>query len=178
MVGDGNGLITLLRKAFFYCLPTSDMRSNYIKKHENRFHHIGKNVKWQPRIFPADPELIAIGDNVKISANVSFINHDIVSEMLNDCYSEKLFEKMQGCISIGNNVMIGANVIILPNVKIGDYCIIGAGSIVTNDIPDNSIAVGVPCRVVGSFSTFVEKQKKIIFYNDSNKYWELFDKER
>ncbi len=51
-------------------------------------------------------------------------------------------------ITIGNNVWLGANVTVLPGVTIGDNCVIGAGSVVTRDIPANSVAVGVPCRVI------------------------------
>ena len=53
-----------------------------------------------------------------------------------------------GKVSIGNDVFIGRGTIILPNVRIGNNVVIGAGSIVTSDIPDNSIAVGNPCRVI------------------------------
>ena len=51
-------------------------------------------------------------------------------------------------IRIGNDVWLGANVTILPGVTIGDNVIVGAGAVVTKDIPDNSLAVGVPARVV------------------------------
>ena len=51
-------------------------------------------------------------------------------------------------ISIGNNVWLGSNVIVLPGVKIGDGCVIGAGSVVTKDIEANSVAVGIPCNVI------------------------------
>ena len=51
-------------------------------------------------------------------------------------------------ITIGNDCWIGGNAIILPGVKIGNGCTIGAGSVVTKDIPDNSLAVGNPARVI------------------------------
>lgn len=49
---------------------------------------------------------------------------------------------------IGNNVWIGRNVVIMPGVRIGDGSIIGAGAVVTRDVPENSIAVGVPAKVL------------------------------
>ena len=55
-------------------------------------------------------------------------------------------------VIIGNNVWIGESVCILPGVKIGNGCIIGAGSVVTKDIPDNTVAAGNPARVIKSFS--------------------------
>lgn len=127
MRGGGNGLLTILQKLYFYALPTCKMRTSYIELHSYMFRHVGKNLKWQPRQFPADPELISIGDNVKLASNVQFINHDIVSEMLNDKFQTKVFQKNQGCIYIGNNVMIGSGVKILPNVCISDNCVIGGG---------------------------------------------------
>ena len=51
-------------------------------------------------------------------------------------------------IKIGNNVWIGGNVIVLPGVNIGDNVVIGAGSVVNKDIPSNSMAVGIPCKVI------------------------------
>lgn len=51
-------------------------------------------------------------------------------------------------ITVGSNVWIGAQVCVLPGVTIGDNCVIGAGSVVTKDIPSNSVAVGNPCRVI------------------------------
>lgn len=51
-------------------------------------------------------------------------------------------------IIVGNNVWIGGNVTVLPGVVIGDNCVIGAGSVVTKDIPDNSLAVGNPRKVI------------------------------
>ena len=51
-------------------------------------------------------------------------------------------------ITVGNNVWIGGNVVVVPGVTIGDNCVIGAGSVVTKDIPANSLAVGNPCKVI------------------------------
>lgn len=63
-------------------------------------------------------------------------------------------------ITIGNHVYIGNNVIILPGVNIGNNVIIGAGAVVSKDIPDNSVAVGVPARVIKSADDYFEKIKK------------------
>lgn len=51
-------------------------------------------------------------------------------------------------IKVGNNVWIGGNVVVLPGVTIGDNAVIGAGSVVTKDIPPGIVAVGNPCRVI------------------------------
>lgn len=134
----------------------------YINKHKHQFKHIGGGgIFWQPRTFPTDPELISIGDNVKIASGVQFVNHDIIPHMLNKKYNTHDFLPMEGCISVGDNVMIGAGTIILPDVRIGSNVVIGAGSIVCKDIPDNSVAAGVPCKVVGDFDRLVDKYRNV-----------------
>lgn len=67
-----------------------------------------------------------------------------------------------GRVTIGNKVFIGANSIILPNVSIGDNVIIGAGSIVSRDIPDNSVAVGNPAKVVASTEDYIRKNSDLM----------------
>jgi serine acetyltransferase len=62
-----------------------------------------------------------------------------------------------GRVKISDNVYIGARVILMPGVTVGQNCIIGAGSIVTKDIPDNSLAVGSPARVIKTTSEYAEK---------------------
>lgn len=171
-----SGIKSILKKLYFFCLPTQTMRSRFIMKHANEFRHIGGGIFWQSRYYPADPDLIYIGDNVVITANVSFINHDAIRGMLNKKYKTNEFQRTLGCIEIGDNVMIGSGTRILFNVKIGSNVIIGAGSIVTKDIPDNSVAAGVPCRVVGNFEDFVNKRKKIVAYDTPEEYWKQFKK--
>jgi len=62
-------------------------------------------------------------------------------------------------ITIGNDVYIGLRLIILPNVRIGNRCVIGAGSVVTKDIPDNSVFAGVPARFICSVDEYYAKLK-------------------
>ena len=62
-------------------------------------------------------------------------------------------------IQVGSHVFIGVNTIVMPGVKIGSNVVIGAGSVVTKDIPDNSVAIGVPAKVVSSFSDYQDKIK-------------------
>ena len=63
-------------------------------------------------------------------------------------------------IVIGNDVYIGNNVLILPGVSVGNKVIIGAGAVVTHDIPDNSVVVGVPARVIKTADEYLEKIKR------------------
>ena len=173
MKGNGNSWSTLFQKLYFMVLPSSGKRTKYLVKHAHLFKHIGKNFFWQPRSFPSDPEFISIGDNVKIASGVEFINHDIIPHLLNSKYRTNDFAISRGCIEIGDNVMIGANTVILPDVKIGQNVIIGAGSVVVKDIPDNCVAAGVPCHVVGDFNSLVDKykvKKKLTI----DEYWNEF----
>ena len=64
-----------------------------------------------------------------------------------------------GKVTIGNNVFVGRESLILPGVTIGSNVVVGGGSVITRDIPDNSVAVGAPCRVIGTYSDFISKNK-------------------
>ncbi len=87
---------------------------------------------------------IFVGNNVMFGPNVT------VSAGTHPIHPELRSKQAQYNIPIhiGNNVWIGANSVILPGVNIGDNSVIGAGSIVTKDIPSNVVAVGNPCRVL------------------------------
>lgn len=76
--------------------------------------------------------------------------------------------------------MIGAKTMILPDVKIGNNVVIAAGSVVTKDIPDNSIVGGVPAKVIGDFNKLVEKRKqtKLGFQDDPKLLWSAFEEAR
>ncbi|MDJ0728565.1 MAG: sugar O-acetyltransferase [Crocosphaera sp.] len=91
-----------------------------------------------------DCNLVKIGDNVKFGPNVQIYTatHPINTK-------ERISGKeMAYPITIGDNVWIGGSCIILPGVTIGNNTVIGAGSIVTKNIPENVVAVGNPCRVI------------------------------
>lgn len=76
------------------------------------------------------------------------------------------FKEKIGCIEIGNNVFVGSNTTVLYDVKVGSNVIIGAGSVVNKDISDNSVAVGIPARVIGTFDEFVRKRMVANTYPD------------
>ena len=87
---------------------------------------------------------VTIGDNVMLAPNVNIYTagHPLDVEQRN-AGVEYAYP-----VTIGNNVWIGGNVTIVPGVTIGDNSVIGAGSVVTKDIPANVVAMGNPCRVV------------------------------
>lgn len=91
-----------------------------------------------------DEALVTFGDHCFIGPNVSIYTacHPL------DCVERDKGVEWAEPVTIGNSVWIGGNSTILPGVTIGDNCVIGAGSVVTHDIPSNSVAVGNPARVI------------------------------
>lgn len=96
---------------------------------------------------PTHPFLIEIGNNVTCSIRVTVMAHDASTK-------KALGYTKIGRVTIGDNVFVGANATILPGVRIGNNCIIGAASVVTNDIPENSVAVGNPAKVIYSVEDY------------------------
>ncbi len=105
-------------------------------------------------VFDSEPYLCRLGDHVSITSGVRFISHDGGVWVLREEFPDL---DIFGPITVGNNVFIGINTIILPGVTIGDNVVIGAGAVVTRDIPSNSVAAGVPARVLGSLAAYREK---------------------
>ena len=92
---------------------------------------------------------VKIGDNVFLGPGCHLYTAEHPLDVDTRCVKRLEFAKP---ITIGNNVWMGGKVIFLTGVTIGDGCVIGAGSIVTKDIPEYSLAVGNPCRVIRSTS--------------------------
>jgi acetyltransferase-like isoleucine patch superfamily enzyme len=118
--------------------------------------HLGTNVRFYgmpPGMFGTEPWLVTLGDNVHITSGCQFITHDGGTLVLRREIADL---ELTAPISIGSNVYIGMRTLILPGVTIGNRCIIGAGSVVTKDIPDNSVAVGVPARVIKSTDEYLK----------------------
>lgn len=151
-----NELKILMRKIWFYCLPTSTQRVKYIYKH-NVFDECGENLFFQPRKLPADPKFIRLHNNVVIAADVTFVTHDVIYILLRNI-DAKLSTQHVDCIEVMDNVFIGLGAIILPGVKIGSNSIVAAGSVVTKDVPHNSVVGGNPAKVIGSFEDLLKKR--------------------
>ena len=113
---------------------------------------------------PSHCWLIEIGDNVTMAPRVHFLCHDASTKQF-------LGYTKIAPVSIGNDVFIGAGTIILPGVTIGNKVIIGANSTVTHDIPDNTVVVGSPARILCSLDEYLKKErllmKNCICYNEN-----------
>lgn len=160
----------LLHTLRLWTISSGAKRAEYLRN-KKIFAGIGKNCTFMDRKIPLYANLIRLGDNVHLASNVAFITHDITHKMLNQSWWEpvsgKKFMEKIGCIEIGDNVFIGSGTTILYDVKIGSNVIVGAGSVVTKDIPDNSIAVGVPARVISSLDSYVSGRiNEDIYGND------------
>ncbi|MDO5151472.1 MAG: acyltransferase [Oscillospiraceae bacterium] len=101
--------------------------------------------------------MIELGDNVRITNGVRFVTHDGGLWVLKNLGKIDSNVGKFGKIKIGSNTHIGWNAIIMPGVTIGKNCIIGCGAVVTKDIPDNSVAVGVPAKVIESIDDYYSK---------------------
>ena len=105
------------------------------------------------------PALITIGDNVSFNRGFVLLTHDFVSGIFLNLYND--FVPAGKRVIIGNNVRFGAHCTVLAGAKIGDNCFIGANSLVNKEIPSNSVAVGIPAKVICSIEEFYEKRKKL-----------------
>jgi maltose O-acetyltransferase len=115
---------------------------------------IGKNVFIGAEVIidPSFPWLVSIADECTLTSRVIVLAHD--ASMKRHLGYTKI-----GRVTLGQKTFVGAGSIILPGVKIGENVIIGAGSVVAKDIPDNSVAVGNPARVIGSTADFIRHHK-------------------
>ncbi|MGE3908126.1 MAG: acyltransferase [Chloroflexota bacterium] len=118
---------------------------------------IGKNVRVSRRpYFGGEPFLISIGDHVTVSFNVHFINHDGGTWVFRDEPEYKGLQRF-GRIDILDNVFIGANTTILPGVTIGPNVVVGAGSVVTRDLPRDAVYAGTPARFICTLDEYVRR---------------------
>lgn len=97
--------------------------------------------------------LISIGKNVTLAPNVYLLAHDASTK-------KHLGYTKIGKITIGDNVFVGADTLVLPNVKIGDNSIIGARSVVSKDVPENTVYAGNPARFICTLDEYLEKNKE------------------
>ena len=118
--------------------------------------HVGKNFFANYNCTIIDVAKVIIGDNCQMAPNVAVYTagHPVYPDTRNTAWE---YGKE---VRIGDNVWIGGNAVICPGVTIGDCCVIGAGSVVTKDIPPWTIAAGNPCRVIRKIT---EADRRLLF---------------
>ena len=134
------------------CYIEPPFHSNWGGKHV----HFGKGVYANFNLTCVDDTHIYVGDHTMFGPNVTLATagHPILPSLREKAYQYNM------PVKIGRNCWLGAGVVVLPGVTIGDNTVIGAGSIVTKDIPANVVAVGNPCKVLRPIG---EKDEKYYF---------------
>ena len=136
------------------CYIEPPLHSNWGGRHV----HLGNNVYFNFNATLVDDTHIYIGDCTMLGPNVviATAGHPVLPELREKALQYNL------PVHIGKNCWLGAGVIVLPGVTIGDNTVIGAGSVVTKDIPANVVAVGNPCKVLRE----INEHDKKFYYKD------------
>jgi maltose O-acetyltransferase len=125
----------------------------YLDKIVKRGLTVGTHFNIQKDVILDDSHcwLITIGNYVTLAPRVHILCHDASTK-------HALGYTKIGPVTIGDHVFIGANSIIMPSVNIGNNVIVAAGSVVTKDISDNTIVSGVPAKIIGTTSDYINSQ--------------------
>ena len=147
------------------CYIEPPFHANFGGKHV----HFGKNVYANFNLPMVDDGHIYVGDYTMFAPGVivATAGHPILPELRETVYQYNM------PVHIGKNCWIGAGAIILPGVTIGDQVVVGAGSVVTKDLPSNVVAVGNPCRVVRE----VNEHDRIYYFKNRKIDWDTLPQE-
>lgn len=115
---------------------------------------IGRGCRLLVATLGSEPYLVSIGDETLVSGGVQFLTHDAGTWVFR---REHPTAGRFGRITVGSHVFIGAASIILPGVTIGDRSIVGAGAVVTEDVPPDVVVAGVPARIVNSAADYKKR---------------------
>lgn len=151
-------------------------RTKYIKEHDI-LGGIGENCIWGPWLVPLYPKLIKLHDNVRVHKTAKIVTHDVINGFLKNVRPDVDFGPRErlGCVELMDNVYIGMNSVVMPDVKINKNVIVSAGSVVSSDIPENSVASGNPAKVVGKFDMYMAFRRMSKTQNVTFKNQELED---
>lgn len=147
-------MLGVIRRLYHFILERKQHR--YLARLQRHGLRLGNNLEIHTGFFfdPSHCYLISIGNNCVFAPNVRLIAHDASAKHVVG------YAKI-GRIDIGDNCFLGDSVIVLPGVRIGSNSIVGAGSIVTKDIPPDSVAAGNPARVLCSAADYAEKMQRL-----------------
>lgn len=147
------------------CYIEPPFHANFGGKHV----HFGKNIYANFNLTMVDDGHIYVGDYTMFAPSVivATAGHPILPELRETVYQYNM------PVHIGKNCWIGAGAIILPGVTIGDQVVVGAGSVVTKDLPSNVVAVGNPCQVVRE----VSEHDRIYYFKNRKIDWDTLPRE-
>lgn len=147
------------------CYIEPPFHANFGGKHV----HFGKNIYANFNLTMVDDGHIYVGDSTMFAPGVivATAGHPILPELRETVYQYNM------PVHIGKNCWIGAGAIILPGVTIGDQVVVGAGSVVTKDLPSNVVAVGNPCRVVRE----INEHDRIYYFKNRKIDWDTLPRE-
>ncbi len=114
---------------------------------------IGERTRIYTLRFPSEPYLLRIGDHCGIAPDVTFVTHSANTILQDKHKSLTAFGK----IDIKDNCYIGINATILSNVTIGPNSLVGAGSVVTKDVPPDCVVAGNPARIICTLEEYEKK---------------------
>lgn len=150
----------IIAKLYLLAVVGKNYKKADVLRKSGLFAKYGQRGYWHPNWIPSFPELVSIGNNVTVTADVRFYEHDEVSRLWNGDfqYNGKHVMYKKGKIVIEDNVVIGARSIILYNVTIGHNSVVGAGSVVTKDVLPYTIVAGNPARIIGNVDDLLKKR--------------------
>ena len=115
---------------------------------------VGEGCRIYTKAWGSEPFLITIGDRVTITSGVQILTHDGATWLVREGDGVRYQRYRRVCI--GSDVFVGLNAIILPGVTIGDRVVVGAGSVVTKDVPGNTVVVGNPAKPIKTFDDYAD----------------------
>ena len=147
------------------CYIDPPFHANFGGKHV----HFGKNIYANFNLTMVDDGHIYVGDYTMFAPGVivATAGHPILPELRETVYQYNM------PVHIGKNCWIGAGAIILPGVTIGDQVVVGAGSVVTKDLPSNVVAVGNPCRVIRE----INEHDRVYYFKNRKIDWDTLPRE-
>jgi galactoside O-acetyltransferase len=145
---DADGKQKYMKEVFAECGEGCYIELPFHANWGGRHLHLGSGVYANFNLTLVDDGHIYVGDRVKFGPNVTI---STASHPIEPSLRQRALQFNRD-VHIGSNVWIGAGAVILPGVCIGDNSVIGAGSVVSRDVPDNVVAVGIPCRVLREIS--------------------------
>ena len=171
-------MFSVLRKVAKRMVLGNSRKHDEIELLKKRGMRVGDNLRCHsPYAFDGLlPWLITVGNNVCISANVRILAHDTSTEYANG-------HTKIGIVDIGDNVYIGYGATVLCNVRIGRNAIIGAGSVVTKDIPANTVCAGNPAKFVCTAEEYRAKHAENldqlpVYMGPVAKWWDVPPQEK